>query len=91
MYKSLGGFSWTGIFRESVLQNECGADDVPSIPSPNNIMNEFIEGSGGAVETGLGDGADSEFNILESAQSLQASLSSLKNVCILIKMIIASD
>jgi len=64
MYKSLGGFSWAGIFRESgVLQHECAASEVEPA------------GAGGAVSEGDGD-----FNILESAQSLQASFSSLKNV-----------
>lgn len=65
MYKSLGGFSWSGIFRESVvLQHECAASET--------------EGAGVAVSQGDGD-----FNIIESAQSLQASFSSLKNVRIL--------
>ncbi|KAH8363881.1 hypothetical protein KR084_000223, partial [Drosophila pseudotakahashii] len=62
MYKSLGGFSWAGIFRESgVLQHECAAGDMEPV--------------GGVVSQAEGD-----FNILESAQSLQASFSSLKNV-----------
>ncbi|KAH8339497.1 hypothetical protein KR074_010766, partial [Drosophila pseudoananassae] len=61
MYKSLGGFSWTGIFRESVvLQHECAARDVESSVAASEEVGEF--------------------NILESAQSLQASFSSLKNV-----------
>ncbi|KAI8040287.1 hypothetical protein M5D96_006227 [Drosophila gunungcola] len=64
MYKSLGGFSWSGIFQDSVvLQHECAASEVEPI--------------GGSSAVSQGDG---EFNILESAQSLQASFSSLKNV-----------
>lgn len=60
MYKSLGGFSWAGIFKDSVvLQHECSAD---------------------AEVTTLPVAAAQEFNIMESAQSLQASFSSLKNV-----------
>lgn len=60
MYKSLGGFSWAGIFKETVvLQHECAADaEVTTLP---------VTGA-------------QEFNIMESAQSLQASFSSLKNV-----------
>ncbi|KAH8296695.1 hypothetical protein KR054_009916, partial [Drosophila jambulina] len=66
MYKSLGGFSWAGIFRESVvLQHECAAVDE------NAVAN-----SGEALTTG----GQEDFNIIESAQSLQASFSSLKNV-----------
>ncbi|EDW19256.2 transmembrane protein 161B [Drosophila mojavensis] len=62
MYKSLGGFSWTGIFKESVvLQHECAADaELAPIPAESNV--------------------ETEFNIMESAQSLQASFASLKNV-----------
>lgn len=67
MYKSLGGFSWAGIFKESVvLQHECAAVDV----NPEN------DASAGALTTN----DQGEFNIIESAQSLQASFSSLKNV-----------
>ncbi|KAH8380563.1 hypothetical protein KR009_011463, partial [Drosophila setifemur] len=63
MYKSLGGFSWAGIFWESgVLQHECAAGD--DVEPPNAMSN----------------GEEGDFNILESAQSLQASFSSLKNV-----------
>lgn len=59
MYKSLGGFSWAGIYKETVvLQHECAAD-AELTPVPNDAQ---------------------EFNIMESAQSLQASFSSLKNV-----------
>ncbi|SPP77469.1 transmembrane protein 161B [Drosophila guanche] len=65
MYKSLGGFSWAGVFSEAVvLQHECAADDVETAVS-------------GGTETAIEEG---EFNIMESAQSLQASFSSLKNV-----------
>ncbi|XP_064545240.1 transmembrane protein 161B [Drosophila montana] len=62
MYKSLGGFTWTGIFKETaVLQHECAADgELATTPRDSNI--------------------EAEFNILESAQSLQASFASLKNV-----------
>ncbi|XP_030373087.1 transmembrane protein 161B [Scaptodrosophila lebanonensis] len=64
MYKSLGGFSWAGIFKDSVvLQHECAADAAP----------QSVVEAPGAV-------AEQEFNILESAQSLQASFASLKNV-----------
>ncbi|KAH8322806.1 hypothetical protein KR059_006370, partial [Drosophila kikkawai] len=67
MYKSLGGFSWAGIFRESVvLQHECAAVDE----------NPLAGASGEALTTN----GQEDFNIIESAQSLQASLSSLKNV-----------
>ncbi|XP_022218228.1 transmembrane protein 161B [Drosophila obscura] len=65
MYKSLGGFSWSGVFSEAVvLQHECAAGDVETAVSG---------GTATAIEEG-------EFNIMESAQSLQASFSSLKNV-----------
>lgn len=59
MYKSLGGFSWAGIYNEAVvLQHECAAEtEVTTMPTDAQ-----------------------EFNIMESAQSLQASFSSLKNV-----------
>lgn len=65
MYKSLGGFSWAGIFKESVvLQHECAADsDLATMP-----------------DAAFDDNPEREFNILESAQSLQASITSLKNV-----------
>ncbi|KAM8708922.1 hypothetical protein ACLKA7_015831 [Drosophila subpalustris] len=65
MYKSLGGFSWAGIFKESVvLQHECAADsDMAVMPTAD-----------------LDPNPEQEFNILESAQSLQASFASLKNV-----------
>ncbi|EDW70873.2 transmembrane protein 161B [Drosophila virilis] len=63
MYKSLGGFTWTGIFKETaVLQHECAADgELATTPKDANVE-------------------EAEFNILESAQSLQASFASLKNV-----------
>ncbi|XP_030565939.1 transmembrane protein 161B [Drosophila novamexicana] len=63
MYKSLGGFTWTGIFKETaVLQHECAADgELATTPKDTNVE-------------------EAEFNILESAQSLQASFASLKNV-----------
>ncbi|XP_068143129.1 LOW QUALITY PROTEIN: transmembrane protein 161B [Drosophila tropicalis] len=65
MYKSLGGFSWAGIFKESVvLQHECAAGDNDLTTAADNADNR----------------ADREFDILESAQSLQASFTSLKNV-----------
>ncbi|ALC44135.1 CG7638, partial [Drosophila busckii] len=65
MYKSLGGFSWAGIYNESVvLQHEC-ADDGQ------------VAAAGAAA---LDSGVEREFNIIESAQSLQASFASLKNV-----------
>lgn len=74
MYKSLGGFSWTGIFTESVLQHECSADVEP----PAASVQEFFEGSGMSL---LPEETENEFNIIESAQTLQASIMSLKNVC----------
>lgn len=73
MYKSLGGFSWTGIFTESVLQHECSAELEP----PPVSVQEFFEGSGMAL---LAEETENEFNILDSAQTLQASIMSLKNV-----------
>lgn len=73
MYKSLGGFSWTGIFTETVLQHECSAELEPPVVS----VQEFFEGSGMAL---LPEESENEFNILESAQTLQASIMSLKNV-----------
>ncbi|EDV97542.1 GH16926 [Drosophila grimshawi] len=66
MYKSLGGFSWAGIYKETVLlQHECAADtEMASLP-----------------ETSLDpNGGENEFNIVQSAQSLQASFAGLKNV-----------
>lgn len=67
MYKSLGGFTWTGIFKETaVLQHECAADgELATTPKDTNVE-------------------EAEFNILESAQSLQASFASLKNVRVFI-------
>lgn len=67
MYKSLGGFTWTGIFKETaVLQHECAADgELATTPKDTNVEK-------------------AEFNILESAQSLQASFASLKNVRVFI-------
>lgn len=74
MYKSLGGYSWTGIFTESVLQHECSAE-----LEPLNVASDqdFIEGSGMPL---ISEETENEFNILESAQSLQNSIMSLKNV-----------
>lgn len=74
MYKSLGGYSWTGIFTESVLQHECSAELEPT-PAP--LEQDFMEGSGMPL---LSEETESEFNILESAQNLQNSIMSLKNV-----------
>ena len=76
MYKSLGGYSWTGIFTDSVLQHECSAELEP----PISTVQEFAEGSGMPL---LGEEAESDFNILESAQNLQNSIMNLKNVIIL--------
>ncbi|XP_037816513.1 transmembrane protein 161B [Lucilia sericata] len=73
MYKSLGGYSWTGIFTESVLQHECSADLEPAL----DMSQDFMEGSGAPLLT---EETDNEFNILESAQNLQNSIMSLKNV-----------
>ncbi|KAM7357524.1 transmembrane protein 161-like emei [Cochliomyia hominivorax] len=74
MYKSLGGFSWTGIFTESVLQHECSAELEPT---PLTSVEDFIEGSGMSL---IAEESENEFNILESAQNLQNSIMSLKNV-----------
>lgn len=74
MYKSLGGFSWTGIFTETVLQHECSAELEPAAAAS---MQDFMEGSGMALLT---EESETEFNILESAQNLQNSIMSLKNV-----------
>ncbi|XP_023293944.2 transmembrane protein 161B [Lucilia cuprina] len=73
MYKSLGGYSWTGIFKETVLQHECSADLEPAL----DMSQDFIEGSGLPLLT---EETENEFNILESAQNLQNSIMSLKNV-----------
>lgn len=75
MYKSLGGFSWTGIFTESVLQHECSAE----LESPASFVQDLAEGSGMPL---IGEETESEFNILESAQNLQNSIMNLKNVII---------
>lgn len=73
MYKSLGGYSWTGIFAESVLQHECSAESEQNLAMPQ----DFDEGSGMFLLT---DEKTNEFNILESAQNLQNSIVNLKNV-----------
>ena len=75
MYKSLGGYSWTGIFTESVLQHECSAELEPPVSS----LQDFAEGSGMLL---LEEAAESDFNILESAHNLQTSIMNLKNVII---------
>lgn len=77
LYKTLGGFSWTGIFTESVLQHECSAD----LSVPVASVQEFIEGSGaGSIGLITEEAVSNEFNIMESAQNLHTSLLSLKNV-----------
>uniref|UniRef100_A0A1I8PRS8 Transmembrane protein 161B n=1 Tax=Stomoxys calcitrans TaxID=35570 RepID=A0A1I8PRS8_STOCA len=76
MYKSLGGFSWTGIYTESVLQHECSAELEPTAAA---TVHEFIESSGAGLSL-TAEETPSDFNIMESAQNLHSSLMSLKNV-----------
>ncbi|XP_037951174.1 transmembrane protein 161B-like, partial [Teleopsis dalmanni] len=76
MYKSLGGFSWTGLFTETVLQDECVANLDSQASTLVSSIETVAEGSG----LGDIDVVEENFNILESAQTLQASLTSLKNV-----------
>ncbi|XP_005183291.1 transmembrane protein 161B [Musca domestica] len=84
MYKSLGGFSWTGLFSESVLQHECSADLEPPAAAAaviSSTAQEFLEGSGiGSSLMTEEPAASNEFNIMTSAQNLHTSLMSLKNV-----------
>lgn len=80
MYKSLGGFSWTGVLPENFLQPECAADLEPTFATEK----EFIEGSGmeGGTMTLMSEETETDFNIFESAQNLQNSIMSLKNVSV---------
>lgn len=59
MYKSLGGFSWMGLFQESVLHEECSADVVVDKPV--------------AIPSELGSGYE-DVNIIETAQNSWKSL-----------------
>lgn len=78
MYKSLGGLSWTGLFKDPLLEGQCSADDHIV-----QTVNKIIEGSGDfSAVTPTEDPISADFNILESAQGLQESLASLKNVSI---------
>lgn len=78
MYKSLGGLSWTALFRDPVLEGQCSAD--------NHIfdtVNNGTEGSGDfASVTPTEDPTPVDFSILQSAQGLHESLTSLKNVSV---------
>lgn len=70
MYKSLGGFSWTGMFYISeTVPGECFEEDHAKAAVVKILEN--IEGSGQE---------DGQFNILESAQNIQVSWTSLKSV-----------
>lgn len=77
MYKSLGGLSWTGLFQDPLLQGQCSVED--SISQAVKV----IEGSGDFTSvTPTEEPSTGDFNILQSAQGLQESLASLKNVSI---------
>uniref|UniRef100_A0A1B0BZM8 Transmembrane protein 161B n=1 Tax=Glossina palpalis gambiensis TaxID=67801 RepID=A0A1B0BZM8_9MUSC len=76
MYKSLGGFSWTGLlFNESVVQN-----DSSFVESETNVRPTIAKISESDSFEIFEDQNLQDFNILESAQSLQASITDLKNV-----------
>lgn len=77
MYKSLGGFSWTGLFQQSVLQNQCSAED--------HLANA-VEGSGDFSSVTPTEEPVGDFDIIQSAQGLHESLTSLKNVSIILKI-----
>lgn len=71
MYKSLGGFSWTGVFSINDLQGEC-TDDDPAKSAAARILEQ--------IDSGSGHSEDDQFNIIESAQNIHISWTSLKSV-----------
>lgn len=78
MYKSLGGLSWTGLFKDPLLEGQCSAEDHIV-----QAVSKVIEGSGDfSAVTPTEDPISADFNIMQSAQGLQESLTSLKNVSI---------
>lgn len=79
MYKSLGGLSWAGIFKDPLLEGQCSAEDH-IVQAINNV----VEGSGdfSSVTPTEESSSSADFNILQSAQGLHESLTSLKNVSI---------
>lgn len=71
MYKSMGGLSWTALFKDSHLDGQCSVQDV--------LVSNVTEGSGDfSSVTPTEEAVD--FSILQSAQGLHESLTSLKNV-----------
>lgn len=78
MYKSLGGLSWTGLFRDPPLDGQCSAEEHIV-----QAVSKSLEGSGDfSSVTPAEESSFTDFNILQSAQGLHESLTSLKNVSI---------
>lgn len=72
MYKTLGGFSWTGTTKVEELVGQCPIEPPLPTTSPVDAVENLVDNVAEVIE---------ESNIFSTAKYFQTSLQGLKNVC----------